>query len=190
MSAPFTLRAAVAADMDDVRTLFREYEAWLDHDLCFQGFAQELASLPGKYAPPSGRLYLAETRGALAGCIALREFAPGVCEMKRLFVRESARGLGLGRALARRVIDDARAIGYRAMRLDTLPDRMASANALYEALGFRDIPAYYANPLPGVRYMELDLTAAPAPGPPAPVRPAPSAPSAAPEAPLPGKPYP
>jgi GNAT superfamily N-acetyltransferase len=160
VSAPFTLRAATAADLDDVRTLFREYEAWLAHDLCFQGFEQELRDLPGKYAPPPGRLYLAEAGGRLAGCIALRECAPGICEMKRLFVRERARGLGLGRALAQRLIDDARAIGYHAMRLDTLPDRMASANALYEALGFRDIPAYYANPLPGVRYMQLDLSTA------------------------------
>jgi GNAT superfamily N-acetyltransferase len=160
MDPLFTLRPAADADMDDVRTLFREYEAWLEHDLCFQGFEQELLGLPGRYAPPAGRLYLAEVSGLLAGCIALRACSPGVCEMKRLFVRDSARGLGLGRALAQRVIDDARAIGYRAMRLDTLPDRMAPANALYEALGFRDIPAYYDNPLPGVRYMELPLATA------------------------------
>ncbi len=164
MGAPFTLRAAQAADLDDVRTLFREYEAWLDYNLCFQGFEQELASLPGRYAPPPGRLYVAEANGALAGCIALRAIAPGTCEMKRLYVREAARGLGLGRALATRLVEDARAIGYRAMRLDTLRvPKMAAANRLYESMGFVDIPAYYDNPLPEVRFMELDLAAAPAP---------------------------
>jgi ribosomal protein S18 acetylase RimI-like enzyme len=160
MNDTLALREATAAELDDVRALFREYEAWLDHDLCFQGFEAELASLPGKYAPPAGRLVLAEVDGRLAGCIALREFAPGVGEMKRLFVRAAARGRGAGRALAERLVADARAAGYRVVRLDTLPDRMAAANALYEAIGFRDIPPYYANPLPGVRYMELALVAA------------------------------
>jgi putative acetyltransferase len=158
VTSALAIRAATAADLDDVRELFREYEAWLDRDLCFQGFEQELASLPGKYAPPKGRLYLAEVHGRLAGCIALREFEPGVSEMKRLFVRDFARGHGVGRALAERVIVDARAEGYRTLRLDTLPDRMAPANALYEALGFHDIEPYYANPLPIVRYMELEIT--------------------------------
>lgn len=157
MSASILLRPASTADLDDVRTLFREYETWLETDLCFQGFEAELASLPGRYAPPSGRLWLADVDGALAGCIALRDLGEGVCEMKRLFVRDFARGRGAGLALVRRVIDDARAIGYRAMRLDTMPDRMGRANALYEALGFRDIAPYYDNPLPGVRYLELDL---------------------------------
>ena len=159
MNAALTLRDAVAADLDDVRALFREYEAWLQADLCFQGFEEELATLPGKYVPPRGRLLLAELDGRLAGVIALREFGPGVCEMKRLFVREFARGHRVGRALAERVVAEAKGAGYRAMRLDTMPDRMGPANALYEALGFRDIPAYYANPIPDVRYMELDLTA-------------------------------
>lgn len=158
MTTPTTILAATAADLDDVRTLFREYERWLDHDLCFQGFEQELANLPGRYAPPSGRLYVARAGDALAGCGALREFAPGIAEMKRLYVRDSARGLGLGRALAQRVVDDARAIGYRAMRLDTLRiEKMLAANRLYERMGFVDIAAYYDNPLPDVRYMELDL---------------------------------
>jgi len=159
MNAALTLRDAVAADIDDVRALFREYEAWLQADLCFQGFEEELATLPGKYVPPKGRLLLAELDGRLAGVIALREFGPGVCEMKRLFVREFARGHRVGRALAERLVAEAKGAGYRAMRLDTMPDRMGPANALYEALGFRDIPAYYANPIPDVRYMELDLTA-------------------------------
>jgi GNAT superfamily N-acetyltransferase len=151
------LRDAAAEDLDDVRSLFREYEAWLAVDLCFQGFEQELATLPGRYAPPQGRLLLAEVDGKLAGVAGLRELAPGVCEMKRLFVREFARGRGVGRMLAERLVTEARLAGYRAMRLDTLPDRMGPANALYDGLGFREIPAYYANPLPGVRYMELQL---------------------------------
>ncbi|MBI5168643.1 MAG: GNAT family N-acetyltransferase [Candidatus Eisenbacteria bacterium] len=158
-AAPPTLRAAVETDLDDVRELFREYERWLDFSLCFQGFEAELASLPGRYAPPSGRLYLADCDGLLAGCIALREFAPGVAEMKRLYVREHARGRGVGRLLAERVVADARAIGYASMRLDTIRERMRAANALYESLGFRDIERYYENPLPGIRYMELDLGA-------------------------------
>jgi GNAT superfamily N-acetyltransferase len=159
MPETLTLRDATPADLDDVRALFREYEAWLGHDLCFQGFEQELAALPGKYATPKGRLLLAEWEGRLAGVIALREFGPLVCEMKRLFVRDFARGHGVGRALAGRLVAEAKLEGYRAMRLDTLPGAMGPANALYEDLGFRDIAAYYANPLPGVRYMELDLTA-------------------------------
>jgi len=159
-----TLRPATTpSDLADVRTLFREYERWLGYDLCFQGFEAELAALPGKYAPPAGRLYLTDVDGALSGCIALRECAPGIAEMKRLYVREGSRGTGAGRALAQRIIADARAIGYRAMRLDTLRiPQMAAANRLYDALGFRDIAPYYANPLPDVRYMELELGA---PGP-------------------------
>jgi GNAT superfamily N-acetyltransferase len=159
MNASLTFRAGTAADLDDVRELCREYAAWLEVDLCFQGFEEELASLPGKYAPPSGRLLLAEVDGRLAGVIGLREFEPGLCEMKRLYVRDFARGHNVGRALAVRVITEAKLAGYRAMRLDTLPGRMVAANTLYESLGFRDIPAYYANPVPGVRYMELDLGA-------------------------------
>jgi putative acetyltransferase len=155
------LRAATAADLDRARALFREYQAWLGHDLCFQGFEAELASLPGRYAPPSGRLLLAEIAGQAAGCVGLRDLGGGICEMKRLYVREAGRGRGVGRALAERVIAEARGQGYRAMRLDTLRvEAMGAANRLYEALGFRDIPAYYENPLPDVRYLELALAGA------------------------------
>jgi len=161
METPFTLRPAAAADLEAVRVLFREYEAWLDHDLCFQGFEAELAGLPGRYAPPSGRLWLAGVAGAAIGCVALRTIAPGVGEMKRLYVRDVARGTGAGRALANRVVEDARGMGLERMRLDTLRiPRMAAAQRLYESMGFTDIPAYYDNPLPGVRYMELALGAA------------------------------
>lgn len=159
MSALLVVRDAATADLDDVRALFREYTDWLGFDLCFQGFDEELASLPGRYAPPSGRLLVAELDGRLAGAIGMREVAPGVCEMKRLYVREFARGHRVGRALAERLVAEARAAGYRAMRLDTLPERMVPANTLYESLGFREIHAYYPNPIPGVRYMELDLSA-------------------------------
>jgi len=154
-----TLRPAGPADMEEVRALFREYAAWLEVDLCFQGFEAELAALPGRYAPPSGRLYVAEVDGRIAGAIGLRELEPGICEMKRLFVRDWARGRGVGRLLVERIVADARELGYRAMRLDTLRERMAAANAMYDELGFRDIPAYYANPVENVRYMELDLRA-------------------------------
>lgn len=140
-----------------VRELFTEYQQWLGFSLCFQGFDAELAGLPGKYAPPAGRLYLAEHDGALAGCIALRPMVEeGFCEMKRLFVREAFRGHGIGRRLAERIVADARGLGYRAMRLDTL-QRMESARSLYASLGFAAVPAYYDNPMEEVVYMELAL---------------------------------
>jgi len=148
------------AQIEQTRVLFREYEQALGFDLCFQGFEQELASLPGDYAPPKGRLYVVTDDSEPAGCVALREFEPGIAEMKRLYVRPGYRRRGIGRMLTEQVITDARSAGYRAVRLDTVP-RMKEAIALYESLGFRDIEPYRPNPIPGARYMQLDLVAGP-----------------------------
>jgi ribosomal protein S18 acetylase RimI-like enzyme len=146
------------------RELFLEYAGWLDFDLCFQGFDQELAGLPGGYAPPDGGLWFARASAAVAGVVGLRPFGDdgrreAVCEMKRLWVRPAYRGLGLGRRLAERTIVAARAAGYRRMRLDTL-ERMTEARALYRDFGFRDVTAEVANPHPELIYMELELDAA------------------------------
>jgi putative acetyltransferase len=139
-----------------VRELFLEYAQSLGFELCFQSFDQELAELPGAYAPPRGRLLLALVGGLPAGCVALRPQGADACEMKRLYVRPAQRGSGLGRALVERVVGEARSAGYRCMRLDTVP-AMQEAQALYRALGFRDIAAYTANPVPGARFLELTL---------------------------------
>jgi GNAT superfamily N-acetyltransferase len=139
------------------RTLFREYEAWLDMDLCFQGFEEELAGLPGKYAMPTGRLLLAFSDDDLAGCIAMRKLDEDICEMKRLFVREGFRGQNIGVRLIEALIDAARDEGYVAMRLDTLPTKMGKAVKLYESHGFYPIEPYYDNPHEGVLYLELKL---------------------------------
>lgn len=138
--------------------LFRDYAASLDFGLDFQGFDNEVAGLPGEYAPPEGRLLLARDRmgDAAAGCVALREFESGICEMKRLFVVPACRGLGVGRALTVAVIEAARDAGYERMRLDTTA-RMIAANTLYRELGFRPIDAYRHNPLPDARFWELEL---------------------------------
>ncbi len=151
------LQAETERDIEAARIIFREYESSLGLDLCFQGFEDELKNLPGKYASPSGRLYLARHDGELAGCIAMRSLGEEVCEMKRLFVRESFRGLQLGRLLIERLIDDARDIGYKRMQLDTFPPKMGKAVQLYEAYGFREIPPYYDNPNEGVLFMELKI---------------------------------
>ena len=143
-----------------VRTLFEEYAASLSVDLCFQNFREELAELPGEYAPPRGALLLALVDGVPAGCCALRPIDstdyPNAAEMKRLFVRKAFRSFGLGRQLSEGILDAARQAGYTSVLLDTLDD-MESARALYEDLGFEEIPPYYHNPLPGAHYLKADL---------------------------------
>jgi putative acetyltransferase len=143
-------------EVEAVRRLFLEYQESLGVDLCFQGFDRELAELPGEYVPPGGRVLVARVNGEAVACVALRRLEEGTCEMKRLYVRPSQRGLGLGRALAEAVIAEARGVGYERMRLDTLPS-MTEAARLYERLGFRDVEPYYANPVPGARFLQLEL---------------------------------
>ncbi len=143
-------------DLDEVRNLFREYAEWVAVDLSFQGFAEELAGLPGRYVEPEGILLLCRVDGSAAGCIAVRAWQAGACEMKRLYVRAAYRGRGCGVFLAERAIEWARKAGYARMVLDTLPS-MATAQQLYERLGFRDIPPYRFNPVAGARFMALDL---------------------------------
>ena len=125
--------------------------------MCFQNFEQELAGLPGDYAPPQGRLLLARLQGELGGCVALHPLEPGVCEMKRLYVRPQQRGHGLGKALLNAALAEARAIGYRRMRLDTVEPVMQEAVRMYRACGFREIAPYRSNPVEGAMYMELEL---------------------------------
>ena len=150
------VQAASAGDIDRVSELFREYEKSLGISLGFQGFEQELAGLPGAYAPPTGRLLLAVDAGRPAGCVALRPLGPNTGEMKRLYVRPEFRGRRLGGLLAERVLAEARALGYARMRLDTLPS-MKEAIAMYRSLGFTEIAPYYPNPVPGALFLELRL---------------------------------
>lgn len=153
----FDIRPARAADdLARVRELFLEYQSALEVDLCFQGFERELAGLPGSYAPPDGRLLLAWAGPEPAGCVALRRQGADAAEIKRLYVRPAFRGRGLGAALARAAMAAASEAGYAKLVLDTLP-QMAEAQALYRSLGFRDIAPYYANPVPGARYLGLYL---------------------------------
>ena len=153
-----TLRQAESpAQIAQARELFLEYADSLGFSLCFQRFDQELAALPGEYAPPDGRLLIAEYRGQLAGCVALHKLEPEICEMKRLYLRPQLRGRGVGRAIAETVIAEARLIGYRKMRLDTVEPVMPNAVAMYRRLGFVAIETYSANPIAGALYMELGL---------------------------------
>jgi len=149
-------KARTKTEIEDVCRLSREYEAFLDVDLCFQNFEEELAGLPGKYAPPDGDLLIGLDGEKTVGCVAVRKLGDGVCEMKRLFVRPRARGTGLGRQLAHEIILVGVELGYSLMRLDTL-DRLKEAMHLYEKLGFRKTEPYYDNPLQGVVYWELEL---------------------------------
>ncbi|MGA8490208.1 MAG: GNAT family N-acetyltransferase [Terriglobales bacterium] len=151
------MQAESSAQIARVRELFLEYEQSLGVKLCFQNFEQELAGLPGHYAPPHGRLLLAEYECQLAGCVALHEWEGDVCEMKRLYLRPSFRGKGLGRLIAEKIIAEARGIGYRQMRLDTIEPIMKDAVEMYRKLGFREIAPYRTNPIAGAMYMELQL---------------------------------
>lgn len=142
-------------EMDAVRQLFRNYAHWLNVDLCFQDFEAEVVGLPGLYAPPRGILLLAKMKGTVAGCVGLRPLEDNICEMKRLWVEPEFQGIGLGRHLAEVIVAAGRELGYQAMRLDTLPDRLQAAQHIYQSLGFQPIPDYYANPTDGVAMFEL-----------------------------------
>jgi ribosomal protein S18 acetylase RimI-like enzyme len=145
------------AQLEEVRALFLEYAQSLGFSLCFQGFDEELRALPGMYGPPRGRLLLAIEEGSPAGCVGLHEWDGPAAEMKRLYVRPAFRGHGLGRTLTEAALSEARALGYRSVRLDTIPSLMQSAIALYRELGFREISPYRQNPIPGALYFELPL---------------------------------
>jgi putative acetyltransferase len=150
-------QATTDEHIEHARTLFKEYETGVGISLCFQNFEHELKTLPGDYAPPDGRLLLAEDDDdQIAGCIAMRKLSPHICEMKRLFVRPAYRNTGLGRVLVNTLIDEARNLGYTHIRLDTLPGRMDKAIALYQSIGFVEIEPYYAS-VEGAKFMELDL---------------------------------
>jgi putative acetyltransferase len=153
-----TLQAETAEHINTARELMVEYATWLEFNLCFQGFEEEMQSLPGKYAPPAGRLFLAFWDGRPAGVIALRALKDdGLCEMKRLYVRSEFRGHSIGRILTERLIREAAEIGYSRMRLDTVPGQMDKAIAMYRVLGFKETVPYYDTPVAQTLFMELSL---------------------------------
>ena len=155
--ARLTIREAQAEEMDRVRELFLEYAESLDFDLSFQNFQEELATLPGHYAPPGGCLWLAYSDDRLAGCIALRSFDENRCEMKRLYVRPAFRGEGIGKALIEQFLQKARALHYQSVTLDSIQPLMSRAITVYKSLGFCEIPPYRPNPVRGAVYLELKL---------------------------------
>jgi putative acetyltransferase len=156
--AGFSFKQAESpVELAQARELFVEYAKSLNFNLCFQSFDKELAELPGGYAPPDGRLLLLEDGGSLAGCVALHRLEADTCEMKRLYLRPEFRGKGLGLALAKAIIDEARQMGYRRMRLDTVEPVMKNAVAMYRKMGFKQIAPYRPNPIDGAMYMELEL---------------------------------
>jgi ribosomal protein S18 acetylase RimI-like enzyme len=157
VSEATVVQAESAAQIAQVRELFLEYAQSLGFSLCFQNFDKELDGLPGDYAPPDGRLWLVEYDGRPAGCVALHKLAPQICEMKRLYLRPEFRGKGIGRKLCDRILSEARTIGYRHLRLDTVEPVMKDAVAMYRRLGFREIAPYCNNPIAGALYMEIDL---------------------------------
>lgn len=150
------IEATSPEHIEIARDLFREYQQFLNVDLCFQGFEEELASLPGKYAHPKGAILLAEHEGEIAGCVAVRPIEGETCEMKRLYVKDEFRGLAIGKKLADAIIEKARELNYQKMQLDTL-ERLETAMGIYQKLGFEKISPYYANPLDEVVYWELQL---------------------------------
>ena len=149
--------ARTADEIAAIRELFQEYAQSLGFNLCFQSFDTELASLPGDYAPPDGRLLLLTVEGIPAGCVALHGISPGVSEMKRLYLRPQFRGRGLGKLLTESIISEARQIGYERIRLDTVEPMMRAAVSIYRNLGFQEIPPYRPNPIAGALYLELAL---------------------------------
>jgi ribosomal protein S18 acetylase RimI-like enzyme len=150
------LHATSSEHFEEARALFKEYASSLGVDLCFQDFEHELKELPGEYSEPNGCILLASLDSVLAGCVALRPFSSEICEMKRMYVRSTFRGQGIGRILAQDVITEARKRGYKKMRLDSLPT-MREAQALYRSLGFKEINLYRPNPIQGAVFMELEL---------------------------------
>jgi len=152
------IQAQSPQEIESARELFAEYASWVEISLCFQNFDQEVAELPGAYAPPSGRLFLAVAGQQIMGCVALRKIGDGTGEMKRLYVRPEFRGRGLGRTLTEKLILEAKQIGYARLRLDTLPGKMDQAIAMYRSFGFQEIPPYYKNPVADATFMELMLS--------------------------------